>query len=114
MLRNLSIRKRFEVKAPTHPTHDLVAINDAYDKDTAVTVGSLWTKVAQDKNGADYKFLSGTLSKTRTGTDGKEYQGYVLITEKEWNEYQQLKNATPKVEGAGYAGEVKDLSEIDF
>lgn len=94
MLKNISIAKRFEVKAVTHPTHDIIASDEKYEN--KVTVGSLWTRVAQDKNGADYKFLSGTLSKTRTGTDGKEYQGYVLITEKEWNEYQELKNAVNK------------------
>ena len=119
MFRNLSIRKRFEVKAPTHPTHDLVAINDSYDKETAKVVGSLWTKVAQDKNGTDFKFLSGSLAKDRKGTDGKEYDGYVLITEKEYAEYQKLMNSlvTPshkQVEIGGYDGEIKDISEIDF
>lgn len=113
MYKNLSIRKRFEVKAPTHPTHDLVAINDEFNKESTVVVGSLWTKVAQDKNGTDYKFLSGTLSKTRTGTDGKEYQGYVLITEREWNEYQVLKGGT-KVETTGYTGEVANIDDIGF
>ena len=65
MYKNLSIRKRFEVKAPTHPTHDLVAINDEFNKESTVVVGSLWTKVAQDKNGVDYKFLSGRLNTTK-------------------------------------------------
>lgn len=112
MLKNFSLFKRTEVKAPTHPTHDIIFSDEKYEN--KVTAGSAWTRVAQDKQGNDYKFLSGTLSKTRTGTDGKEYQGYVLITEKEWNEYQELKNGTPKVEGEGYTGEVADTKDIDF
>lgn len=109
MYKNLSIRKRFEVKAPTHPTHDLVAINDEFNKESTVVVGSLWTKVAQDKNGVDYKFLSGRLNTTKKGADGKEYMGYVLLSDKEY-----LELVTGKVETGGYTGEVKDVSEIDF
>lgn len=88
MLKNISIQKRSIVKAVTHPTHDIVASDEKYENKT--NVGSLWTKVAQTKDGVDYKFLSGGLSKTRTH-EGKEYDGYVIITEKEWNEYQALK-----------------------
>lgn len=86
MLKNITINKRFEVKAPTHPTHDLVASDENYENKTIV--GSLWTRVAKDNEGNDYKFLSGTLAKSRTH-EGKEYDGYVLITE---NEYHSLKS----------------------
>lgn len=114
MLKNITINKRFEVKAPTHPTHDLVASDEKYEN--KVIVGSLWTRVAQDKQGNDYKFLSGTLSKTRTGTDGKEYEGYVVITEKEYTEYLSLKQKpTPSdVTPQGYAGEVTNVEDIPF
>lgn len=102
MLKNISIAKRKEVKTATQPTHDIVASDEKYEN--KVTVGAMWTRVTQEGT----KFLSGTLSKTRTGTDGKEYQGYVLITEKEWSEYQSLKN--------GDTGEVppSEEAEIDF
>lgn len=96
MLKNISIAKRSVVKAVTHPTHDIVASDEKYEN--KVTVGSLWTRVAQDKQGNDYKFLSGTLSK-----QNGEYDGYVIITEKEWNEYQTLKN-----------GNVKPIQENSF
>ena len=89
MLKNITINKRKEVKAATHPTHDLVASDENYQN--KVIIGAMWTRVARTESGEEYKFLSGTLSKTRTH-EGKEYDGYVLITEKEWNEYQKLKN----------------------
>jgi len=108
IFKNITLNKRFEVKAPTHPTHDLVASDDKYENKTVV--GSMWTRVAQDKNGTDYKFLSGTLSKNRTGTDGKVYKGYVLISEDEYNEL--TKNALPIVKVD--LGEVsnKELEDI--
>ncbi len=109
-LKNLTLFKR-EAKTPNQPSHDIIASDDKYENKT--TVGAMWLKVAQDKNLTDYKFLSGSLSKTRTGTDGKEYQGYVLITEKEWDEYQSLKGVA-KVEVGGFNGEVKDWPQIDF
>lgn len=110
MLKNISIAKRKEVKAATHPTHDIIASDEKYEN--KATVGSMWTRVAKDKQGVDYKFLSGTLSKTRTH-EGKVYQGYVIITEKEYSEYQTLKNG-PKVEGEGYTGEVSNVDDIPF
>lgn len=109
MLKNITINKKKEVKAATHPTHDLVASDEKYENKT--TVGAMWTRVAKDAQGNDYKFLSGTLSKPRTH-EGKDYDGYVIITEREWNEYQSLKNGSPAV--GGYAGEVADINEIDF
>lgn len=113
MLKNITITKKKEVKAATHPTHDLVASDEKYENKTIV--GAMWTRVAKDSQGNDYKFLSGTLSKTRTGTDGKEYQGYVLITEKEWNEYQTLKGSNQKpVEVGGYTGEINNIEDIPF
>lgn len=89
MLKNITINKRKEVKAATHPTHDIVASDEKYEN--KAIVGAVWTRVARTESGEEYKFLSGTFSKTRTH-EGKEYDGYVLITEKEWNEYQKLKN----------------------
>ena len=89
MLKNITINKRKEVKAATYPTHDIVASDENYQN--KAIVGAMWTRVAKDETGNDYKFLSGTFSKTRIH-EGKEYDGYVLITEKEWNEYQKLKN----------------------
>lgn len=109
MLKNITLNKRSIVKAPTHPTHDIVASDENYQNKTII--GSMWTRVAQ-KDGVDYKFLSGTLSKSRTH-EGKDYDGYVIITEKEWNEYQSLK-ASNTVEGKGYTGEVASLDEIPW
>lgn len=91
MLKNITINKRKEVKAATHPTHDLVASDEKYENKT--NIGAMWTRIAKDSQGVDYKFLSGTLSKNRTH-DGKDYDGYVIITEKEWDEYQKLKLQT--------------------
>ena len=112
MLKNITINKRKEVKAATHPTHDLVASDEKYEN--KAVVGAMWTRVAKDSEGNDYKFLSGTLSKSRTH-DGKEYDGYVLITEREWNEYQTLKgtNQTP-VEVGGYTGEAENIPDDVF
>lgn len=113
MLKNISIAKRYEVKAVTHPTHDIVASDEKYEN--KVTVGSLWTRVAQSKDGQDYKFLSGTLQKSRTH-EGKEYDGYVIITEKEYAEYMDLKAKTilPSVQVGGYTGEVTNVEDIPF
>lgn len=91
-----------------NPSHRLVASDEKYQNKT--TVGAMWLKTGQNGN-----FLSGSFSKTSTGTDGKEYQGYVLVTEKEYAEYLDLKaGVTPKVEGRGYTGEVTDTSATDF
>jgi len=106
MLKNITINKRKEVKAATHPTHDLVASDENYQN--KVIVGAMWTRVAKDDLGNEYKFLSGTLSKTRSH-EGKEYDGYVLITEKEYNEYQTLK-LSPSVKVGGYEGKIDDGS----
>ena len=103
MLVNISIAKRKEVKAPTHPTHDLVASDEKYEN--KVTVGSLWTRVSQEGN----KFLSGALSKTRTGTDGKVYKGYVLISQEE---YEELKGTLPKVKVDLGEASIEQLDEI--
>ena len=86
MLKNFTVFKRKEVKAATHPTHDLVASDEKYEN--KVKVGSIWTRTTKDDSGVEYKFLSGTLAK-----QNGEYDGYVIITEKEYNEYQELKNA---------------------
>lgn len=89
------------------PSHNLVASDERYENKTSV--GSFWLKQGQNGN-----FLSGELKKSRT-YEGKEYDGYVIITEKEWNEYQDLKKRVAKpVQVGGYTGEVKDISEIDF
>jgi hypothetical protein len=104
MLKNITINKRREVKAATHPTHDLVASDENYEN--KVIVGALWTRVAQDAQGKDYRFLSGTLSKSRTGTDGKVYEGYVLLTEKE---YDELKSGKPSNVDTGEAPNPDDI-----
>lgn len=110
MLKNISIAKRKEVKAITHPTHDIVASDEKYENKTII--GSLWTRVTQEGT----KFLSGTLSKSRT-YEGKEYDGYVIITEKEYKEYQELKNKVTlpevKVDIPSDTGEVK-VEDISF
>lgn len=114
-LKNIVLHKKKEVKVATHPSHDIIASDENYQNKK--TVGAAWTRIAQDENGNDYKFLSGTLSKTRTH-EGKEYDGYVIITEKEFDEYQKLKKE-PKIKVSGYEGEiddgsVKNIDEIDF
>lgn len=87
------------------PSHNLVASDDKFENKTSV--GSFWFK-----QGANGNFLSGELKKSRTH-EGKEYDGYVIITEKEWDEYQTLK-ASNTVEGKGYTGEVTSLDEIPW
>lgn len=104
MLVNISIAKRKEVKAVTHPTHDIVASDEKYENKTVV--GSLWTRVTQEGT----KFLSGNFAKNRTGADGKKYKGYVLISQ---DEYEELVNGQlPKVKVD--TGEVANIEEIDF
>ncbi len=104
MLVNISIAKRKEVKAATHPTHDIVASDEKYENKTVV--GSLWTRVTQEGT----KFLSGTFSKNRTTADGKKYKGYVLISQ---DEYEELVNGQlPKMKVD--TGEVANIEEIDF
>lgn len=110
MFKNFTIYKRKEVKTGTQPTHDLVAMDEKYENKT--TVGALWTRVAKDENGNDYKFLSGTLSKERTH-DGKTYDGYVIITDKEYREYQELKKTTT-VNTEVDTGEVVNIDDIPF
>lgn len=105
MLKNITIYKRKEVTSTTQPTHDLVASDEKFENKT--TVGAMWTKVTDEGN----KFLSGSLSKNRTGTDGKVYKGYVLISEDEYNELLQGKVKVAEVKVSN--GEV-DMSEIDF
>lgn len=85
------------------PTHNLTAADDKFENKTIV--GSFWTK-----EGAYGKFLSGEMKKSRS-FEGKEYDGYVIITEKEWNEYQTLKNENQPSE---YTGEVSNTDSIDF
>ena len=92
MLTRITISKRKDVTVATKPTHDLVASDDNYQNKTIV--GALWTKVSQDAQGNDYKFLSGGLQKERT-VQGKTYDGYVIITEKEYNELKR--NSTGEV-----------------
>lgn len=104
MFRNLTIHKRKDVKVATSPTHDLVASDEDYQNKTIV--GAMWTRVAKDNSGNEYKFLSGTLSKNKTGTDGKSYQGYVLITEDEYNGLIALK--VPSNVDTGEATNVPD------
>lgn len=89
------------------PTHNLVASDDKFENKTIV--GSFWTK--ESTYG---KFLSGDMKKPRTH-DGKYYDGYVIITEKEWDEYQALKNGGQSVPAVGgYDGAVANVDEIDF
>lgn len=111
MLKNITIAKRKEVKTATQPTHDLVASDEKYENKTIV--GALWTRTTDTGT----KFLSGMLSITRTATDGKEYEGYVLITEAEYKLLEEYKNslvAKKEVSIGGYNGEVANVDEIDF
>ncbi len=89
------------------PSHNLVASDEKYENKTSV--GSFWFK-----SGANGNFLSGEMKKARS-FEGKEYDGYVIITEKEWDEYQSLKASnTSTVAGKGYDGSVASTEEIDF
>lgn len=78
MLTKITIAKRKDVSVATKPTHDLVASDDNYQNKTII--GSLWTKVSPDGN----KFLSGSIQQPRTH-EGKSYDGYVIITRKEYD-----------------------------
>lgn len=90
------------------PSHALNVSDEKYEN--KVVAGKFWTKT-----GNYGKFLSGELSKSRTH-EGKDYDGYVIITEKEWNEYQTLKSDTQGVKVSSFdpsKGEV-NVDEIDF
>jgi len=80
------------------PSHAIIACDDKYENKTQV--GKLWLKSGQYGN-----FLSGQLDKERTTDAGVTYQGYVLITEKEYNELKS--NATGEVIPSG-------LNNINF
>jgi hypothetical protein len=108
-LTKITIQKLTDVPAPDSkkPTHNLVAADEKFENKT--TVASLWTKESQYG-----KFLSGEMKKNRS-YEGKDYDGYVIITENEWEEYQSLKNNN-KVKSSGFdpsTGEV-NTDEIDF
>ena len=73
MLRKISIQK-IDNATGKMPTHRLVASDDNYENKTIV--GAFWTK--ENEHG---KFLSGELQK-----ESEKYDGYVIITEKEYRE----------------------------
>lgn len=85
-LTKITISKRKDGSDPKRPTHDIVAADDNYNNKTVI--GSLWTRVTQDGN----KFLSGQLQSARKTVDGKEFDGYVILTQRE---YDELKSGNP-------------------
>lgn len=107
----ISIQKLTDVPEPgsKKPTHNLIGANknDKGEYVDKTTIGSFWTRESQYG-----KFLSGEMKKARSH-EGKDYDGYVIITEKEWDEYQALK-ASNTTEGKGYDGSVTDTTEIDW
>ena len=90
-------------------SHAIIASDEKFENKTQV--GKLWLKTGQYGN-----FLSGGLDNGRI-YEGKEYDGYVIITEKEYNEYQTLKSS-PSVKVGGYEGKIDDgsasVEEISF
>lgn len=89
------------------PSHRLVASDENYGNKTVI--GSLWTK-----DGQYGKFLSGELQKERTGQDGKVFDGYIILSTKEYKEL-----LSKVVEPRGYdgkidTGEAKDIDSIPF
>jgi len=80
-------------------SHAIVASDENYQN--KVIVGKLWLKKGERGN-----FLSGELSKPFTKDDGTVLDGYVLLTQREYN---ALKGGTPDVS----MGEAK-VDEIDF
>lgn len=99
MYTKITLNKLTDAPVPgdKKPSHNLVASDNNFQN--KAIVGSLWLKQGQNGN-----FLSGEMKKNKT-YEGKEYDGYVIITEKEWNEYQTLKSS-PSVKVGGYTGEV--------
>ena len=112
MLKNITISRVYDVKSEKMPTHNIIALDSNYENKTFV--GALWTKMAKDKNGNDYKFLSGSLQKERKAEDGKVFEGYVLVTEKEYAEYMALKNNHKSETKVEYVEGAVDLSSIPF
>lgn len=106
-LTKITLNKLTDTPVPgdKKPSHNLVASDEKYEN--KAIAGSLWLKKGPTGN-----FLSGEMKKARTADDGKTYDGYVIITEREWNEYQSLKNNT--VDVGGYTGEVANVDEINF
>lgn len=103
MLTKITLAKLVDtpIAGDKKPSHAIVASDSNYQNKT--TIGKLWLKSGERGN-----FLSGQLDVEREH-EGKVYDGYVIITQKEYN---KLKN--PSVEVGGYTGEVADINEIDF
>lgn len=88
------------------PCHSIVACDDKYENKT--TVGKLWLKKGDYGN-----YLSGQLDVDRD-YEGKHYEGYVILSTKEYKEL-----LSKVVEPRGYdgkidTGEVKNINTIPF
>ncbi len=105
MYTKISLKKIVDtpVAGDKMPSHAIIASDETYQN--KVTVGKLWFKKGDYGN-----YLSGELSKNQTGKDGKEYKGYVIITQ---DEYDSLKGKSEPINVQVGTGEV-DPSSIDF
>ena len=84
------------------PSHALIAATDDYKE--KVTAGKLWMKTG------DYgTYLAGQMSSEYTNEAGATFDGYVILSTKE---YKSLLANKPSPSFGN--GEVKDISEIDF
>lgn len=99
MLTKITLNKLTDTPVPGDrtPSHSIVAADENYQN--KVTVGKLWLKKGERGN-----YLSGELSKPYTKEDGTILDGYVLISQKE---YDLLK--TPSIVDTGEALSINDV-----
>lgn len=99
MLTKISLKKLTDTPevGGKQPSHAIIASDEKYEN--KVQVGKLWLKAGQYGN-----FLSGQLDIERD-FEGKHYDGYVLLTLKEYNNLIASKSPTtqlPSTEDIGF------------
>ena len=103
MLTKITLNKLIDTPVPGDkmPSHAIVAADENYQN--KVTVGKLWLKKGERGN-----YLSGELSKPYKKEDGTELDGYVILTQKEYNELKGIKPSTVDT------GAVANIDDIPF
>lgn len=102
MYTKISLKKIIDTPTPGDkmPSHAIIAADETYQN--KVTVGKLWFKTGDYGN-----YLSGELSKNQIGKDGREYKGYVLISQDEYESL--LKGKTVETVDTGAASNSDDI-----
>lgn len=79
------------------------------DTDTKIYPAKFWYK--QSESGLNY--FSGNMAEPRT-YEGKEYDGYVIVSIKELDALEAKVNEIPSVQTGGFTGEVASIDDIPF